>query len=106
MGLEILRFITHYGMHLLVPGIIAYVFFQDKWLKIWILLTLSMLIDLDHLLATPVFDAQRCSIGFHPLHSLIALLFYIAGLFIRETRIIAFGLVFHLITDAVDCLWI
>ena len=32
-----------------------------------------MLIDLDHLLATPIFDPARCSIGFHPLHSYYAI---------------------------------
>ena len=29
----------------------------------------TWLVDLDHLLAEPVFDPERCSVGFHPLHS-------------------------------------
>ena len=29
---------------------------------------LTMMVDLDHLIADPIFDPQRC-IGFHPLHS-------------------------------------
>lgn len=65
----------------------------------------TMLIDLDHLLANPIFDAGRCSINFHPLHSYWALGIYILMLFFKKTRIIAVGLIFHLITDSIDCLW-
>ena len=28
----------------------------------------TMLVDLDHLFADPIYDPDRCSIGFHPLH--------------------------------------
>ena len=35
-----------------------------------------MLVDLDHLLATPIFKENRCSINFHPLHSYVAIGFY------------------------------
>ncbi len=38
----------------------------------------TMLIDLDHLLADPVYDPARCSIGFHPLHSWWAAAIYLA----------------------------
>lgn len=65
----------------------------------------TMLIDLDHLLADPIFDSNRCSINFHPLHSYWALAIYIGMLFFKKTRIVAVGLVFHLLTDFVDCLW-
>lgn len=106
MSTEILRFITHYGMHFLVPGLIAYIFFRSHWIKVWLLFLATMIIDLDHLLATPVFDPQRCSIGFHPLHSYTAAIIYTIGLFFKPTRVIAIALLFHLVTDAVDCLWI
>ncbi len=62
-----------------------------------------MLIDLDHLLATPIFSADRCSIGFHPLHSYYAIAFYVALLAIKNTRLIGIGLVLHIISDGVDC---
>ena len=62
-----------------------------------------MLVDLDHLLATPIFDKNRCSINFHPLHSFIAISFYSIGLFIKKTRIFCIGLIFHMLTDAIDC---
>lgn len=65
----------------------------------------TMLIDLDHLLAVPIFDPDRCSINFHPLHTYWALGAYVILLFFRKTRIVGVGLVFHLITDFLDCLW-
>ena len=63
----------------------------------------GMLIDIDHLLAAPVYDPQRCSIGFHPLHTWPALLVY--GLFFLHPRLrlLALGLVLHLLLDAADC---
>ena len=64
-----------------------------------------MLIDLDHLFAVPIFDPDRCSINFHPLHTYWALGIYLIMLFFRKTRIVAVGLIFHLFTDFVDCLW-
>lgn len=65
----------------------------------------TMFIDLDHLLASPVFDSGRCSINFHLLHSYWAMGIYMLMLFFKKTRIIAVGLIFHLITDSIDCLW-
>ncbi len=65
----------------------------------------SMLIDLDHLLATPIFDPHRCSIGFHPLHSYIAIGLYPIFLFFKNTRVLGAGLLFHMLTDYLDCFW-
>lgn len=65
----------------------------------------TMLVDLDHLLATPIFDPGRCSINFHPLHSYWAMLVYVLLLFFKKTRIIAVGLLFHMLTDFQDCQW-
>ncbi len=98
---------VHYFLHLVFPGIIAYAFFRDEWKKVWALMLATMLIDLDHLLATPIFDPSRCSIGFHPLHSYLAIVIYFAMLFIpnKTIRIVGIGLVLHIITDAQDCLW-
>jgi len=104
--MEILRFIIHYSLHLLFPGIIAFVFFRKNWKVAWLLMILTMLIDLDHLIANPIFDANRCSINFHPLHTYIAGAGYVLLLFFNKTRIIAIGLILHLLTDAIDCLWL
>jgi len=64
-----------------------------------------MLIDIDHLLAIPIFEAGRCSIGFHPLHSYFAISGYVILLFFKKARIIGLALLWHIVTDAVDCLW-
>lgn len=93
----------YYGMHFLVPGIIAALFFKSNWKKVWLIFVLTMLVDLDHLFATPLFDSNRCSINFHPLHSYYAICFYIILLFPQLTRIIAIGLLFHMLTDFIDC---
>lgn len=63
-----------------------------------------MLIDLDHLWATPIFDPNRCSVGFHPLHSHLAIIIYVIGLIPQKSRIFAIALLFHIITDYIDCL--
>jgi len=67
---------------------------------------LTSLIDIDHLLATPIFDANRCSINFHILHTYYAMIVYAGLLFFRKTRIVGVGLLFHLLTDFQDCLWV
>lgn len=64
----------------------------------------TMLVDLDHLFATPIFDPTRCSIGFHPLHSYIAISCYPILLFFKNARVIGVGLLFHMFTDFIDCL--
>ena len=63
-----------------------------------------MLVDLDHLLANPIFDPNRCSISFHPLHSYIAIGIYFVGLFFKKTRIVAIALLLHMFADWLDCL--
>jgi hypothetical protein len=101
-----LQTIVHYTLHFLVPLGISSVFFRSKWKYVYLVFLASMLVDLDHLLASPIFDAQRCSINFHPLHSYIAIVAYLLLLLFPKTRIIAFALLFHMATDALDCCWL
>lgn len=63
-----------------------------------------MVVDLDHLFANPLFAPNRNSIGFHPLHSYWAISIYFLGtLFLKGNyKIIALGLLFHMITDFQD----
>ena len=64
--------------------------------------------SLDHLLATPFFDPERCSIGFHPLHSELAITIYVLGMIFAKNkvlRLVFIGLFFHMLTDLLDCLW-
>jgi len=101
-----LRISIHYGLHFVLPFFIAYFFFKKNWKVAYLILLATMLIDLDHLWANPIFDANRCSINFHPLHTYWALAVYIMLLFFKKTRIIAIGLLLHFFTDALDCLWL
>ena len=95
--------VLHYFLHLGFPLIIAFVFFRKDVARAYIVLLLTMLVDLDHLLASPIYDAGRCSIGFHPLHSHYAIGFYFVLLIFPKTRLIAIGLLLHMATDALDC---
>ncbi|WEK20476.1 MAG: DUF6122 family protein [Candidatus Pedobacter colombiensis] len=104
--LAILKPVVHYSLHFLAPGLIAYVFFRDKWKQAWLIMLATMLVDVDHLLATPIFDPERCSIGYHPLHSYYAIAGYFILLLFPKTRIIAVGLLFHMFTDWQDCQWL
>jgi len=104
--LYVLRPIVHYGLHFLFPALIAFVFFRKEWKKAWLIMVLTMLIDIDHLLATPIFDPNRCSINFHILHTYSAMIVYAVLLFFSKTRIVGVGLLFHIVTDFQDCLWI
>jgi hypothetical protein len=61
--------VIHYFLHFGMPLIIAYTFFRDDYKRVYLILLATMLVDLDHLLATPVFLPDRCSINFHPLHT-------------------------------------
>ena len=64
---------------------------------------LTLLVDLDHVLATPIYDATRCSIGFHPLHTIIPIVIYLVACFIPKTRLIGIGLIIHMMLDSIDC---
>ena len=98
--------LVHYFLHFGAPFIIAYVFFRSQWKKAYLILLATMLVDLDHLLATPIFQADRCSINFHLLHTHYAMIIYVVLLFFKgPLRIIGIGLLFHMVTDTVDCLF-
>lgn len=102
---SLLQPIVHYGLHFLFPGVVAFLFFRKKWKKAWLIMIATMLVDLDHLLADPIFDPGRCSIGFHPLHSYYAIGVYFLMVFFPKLRIVAVGLLLHMATDFQDCLW-
>ncbi len=63
----------------------------------------GMLIDIDHLLADPIYDPTRCSIGFHPLHTSIPIVLYVLALAHPKTRLLAIGLCIHIALDSIDC---
>ncbi len=100
-----IQFFTHYGMHYVVPGFIAYFFFKENWKKVYLIFIVTMLVDADHILADPIFNPNRCSINYHPLHTYYAMIVYTILLIPNKTRIVAIGLLFHMLTDYLDCLW-
>ena len=96
--------IIHYSLHFLLPLIIAILFFKKEWKKVYVIMLLTMIVDLDHLLANPIYQADRCSINFHPLHSYYAIaLYFIMSFFRKPFNIIGIGLVLHMIADFTDC---
>lgn len=97
--------LLHLVLHAAVPGGVALLFYRPRWKKAWLIMLATMLVDLDHLLADPIYDPQRCGIGFHPLHSYPAMAVYALLLVPKTTRLVAVGLVIHMALDALDCAW-
>ncbi|MFD2824281.1 DUF6122 family protein [Lacinutrix iliipiscaria] len=98
-----LQSLLHYGIHFGLPLFVALLFFRDQWKTAYLIMLAGMLIDIDHLLANPIFDANRCSINFHPLHTYYAMIIYVLLLFPKRTRLIGLGLSIHILADYVDC---
>jgi len=95
----------HLALHVVVPAVAARLGFADRWKRAWLIMTATMLVDLDHLLATPVFNPDRCSIGFHPLHTWPAVTAYLLLSLHPRTRLVGLGLIIHMALDTIDCLW-
>jgi len=56
----------------------------------------TMAVDIDHIVADPIYDPSRCSIGFHPFHRLGFIVLYFALCFFPKTRL-------HMALDSIDC---
>ena len=104
--MEIIQRVIHYFLHFGFPLVIAFVFFRERWKQAYLILLLTMLIDADHLLAIPFFHPCRCSIGFHPLHSYIAIMIYTLLILFPKFRVISIGLLMHMATDYIDYIFI
>mgnify|MGYP007064147396 CR=1 FL=1 len=96
----------HYGIHFLVPIFVGWYCYKEYRLKAILILLLGIVIDIDHLLANPVFDPDRCSIGFHPLHSYWAIAIYFGLFFYKKTRIYGLALLIHILADVTDCFFL
>ncbi|MEE4302887.1 MAG: DUF6122 family protein [Wenzhouxiangella sp.] len=110
----------HIALHFMIPLLVALTFYRDRWQSAVLIMVATMLVDADHLLADPIYDPERCSIGFHPLHTMPAIAVY-AGLFLipvvwrqsdagqgmnpkaRVFHIVGLGLVIHMLLDWLDC---
>lgn len=114
----------HIVAHLVVPVLVALVFHRARWRRVALLLVATMIVDVDHLLADPIYDPERCSIGFHPLHTVPAIAVYAAacalppvlarfarhadgspalGPAARIVHVLGLGLVIHMGLDWIDC---
>ena len=112
---------VHIALHFIVPILVALVFYKSRWRYAALIMIATMIVDIDHLLADPIYDAARCSIGFHPLHTIPAIVIYalfyslplIYGLD-RECRqlssraraihLTGLGMLIHMALDWIDCL--
>ena len=95
---------VHLVLHVLVPGLVAAIWFPKRRIRAWLILLAGWVIDIDHLLADPVYAPGRCSIGFHPLHTAPAIVAYGALAIPKPTRLFAFGLLIHIALDGIDCI--
>ena len=96
--------LLHLVLHAAIPGAVAALFFRPHWKRAWLIMLSTMIVDLDHLLADPIYDPNRCGIGFHPLHTNPAIAAYVLFLISDRTRLLASGLVIHMVLDTLDCL--
>ena len=100
-----LRTTVHLALHVVAPAVVARLAFPNRWKGAWIVMVSTMAVDLDHLMATPVFDPNRCSIGFHPLHTWPAMVVVLGLTAVPKTRLVGLGLAIHMALDGLDCLW-
>jgi hypothetical protein len=101
-----IRSVVHLILHFLIPAAVARRAFTAQWKSAWGIMVLTMIVDLDHLLANPIYDPNRCGIGFHPLHSYAAIGIFLVLAFVNKTRLIGVGLLIHMALDGLDCVWI
>ncbi|WP_267137011.1 DUF6122 family protein, partial [Stenotrophomonas sp. SG1] len=52
-----------------------------------------------------IYAPNRCSIGFHPLHTAPAIAVYAGRCVPKKTRLFGIGLIIHIVLDAIDCWW-
>lgn len=103
--MSLLQPFLHYSGHFIAPFAIGWIFWRNRWRLAGMVMLAANLIDLDHLLAVPIFDPARCSIGCHALHTLPAAAVYAAMLLVPRwwARALGLGALWHLAVDWGDC---
>jgi len=103
-----------------VPLLVARIAYPARWKFAAFVMLATMVVDVDHVLARPIYDPARCSIGFHPLHTTPAIILYgvlaalplvvrqrTVGLRLGRTveilHLAGVGLLIHMALDAIDC---
>ena len=93
----------HLALHFLVPAALVAIFFRKSWQLAYLVMIATLIVDIDHLLADPIYDPGRCSIGFHPLHHPWFIALYVLMCFMPGARLAGIGLTVHMALDALDC---
>lgn len=111
----------HVALHFVAPLLVAFALYRSRWRHASLIMIATMVVDADHLLADPVYDPHRCSIGFHSLHTMPAIVLY-AAMFLgplisggagkdpdrhpaaRILHLAGLGLLIHMALDWVDCM--
>jgi len=102
---ELLQPLLHYSGHFIAPFLIAWMIQRTQWKRFGSVMVASNAIDIDHLWAVPMFDPDRCSIGFHTFHGWEAAIVYLALLCVPRwwARAFGAGALWHLMVDTGDC---
>jgi hypothetical protein len=87
----------------MIPLLFAIGFYRKTWRRTYSIMLIALVIDIDHVFASPMYDPTRCSMGFHPLHTIIPILIYVSALLPSKTRALGIGLCIHMILDSTDC---
>ena len=98
-----LRSSFHILLHFAIPAAVAAQFYRKHWKKAFVVMMVTMAVDIDHFFAVPIYDPNRCSIGFHPLHSWWLQPVYLALFCYPKTRLVGLGLLIHMFLDLIDC---
>ena len=93
----------HISLHFLVPALLVGLFYRDRWQRAYPILMATMVVDIDHLWANPIYDSDRCSIGFHLLHQPEFIALYMVLALIPKMRLIGIGCLVHMALDGLDC---
>lgn len=118
------RSVIHLVLHVAVPLLVALGIAGQvsslSYKLIFMVLMATMAVDIDHLLADPIYAPGRCSIWFHPLHTLWPMVIYTCMMLwplalkivlkpIQRSHqiigLVGLGLVIHMLLDWADCLW-
>ena len=98
-----MRATLHILLHFVVPGLVARFAFKENRVRHFLWMLAGILIDFDHFFANPIYEPNRCSIGFHPLHLYQVMPIYILLCLPVRTRGLGIGLCIHMVLDTLDC---
>ena len=109
----------HIFFHFSLPALLALAGFIgvdrklgcQRFAQYYLLMIATMAVDIDHLVAQPIYAPLRCSLGFHPLHQTEFIIIYalLSLLVLQPRQNLRFigwagvGLSLHMLLDGLDC---